>query len=75
MNKTILSFVEGKEVSLQYMKKNGDLRKATATFDINISEKGITLVYYDKEVQGFRSFRVENLISIKDGELTLLNKI
>lgn len=75
MNKTILSFVEGKEVNLQYMKKNGSLRKATATFDLNISEKGITLVYYDKEVQGLRSFRVENLISIQDGELTLLNKI
>lgn len=75
MKKTIISFVEGKEVSLQYMKKNGTLRKATAQFEIGMSGNGITIVYYDVEVQGYRSFRVKNLVSIRYGELTLLNNI
>lgn len=58
-------------VRFTYEKADGTLRKAIGTLkDINNLIKGTgkenykTFNYYDVEAKGFRSFKVENLISI-----------
>ena len=59
-------------VRFAYEKADGSLRKACGTlYDVAATVKGtgypndaITMRYYDVEADGWRSFKVENLIAI-----------
>ena len=63
--------LEAGKVNFTFKKKSGELRKATGTLKaelINYDFKGSTkdnfsvIAYWDLEAQGFRSFKIENLV-------------
>lgn len=54
-------------VSFSYRKVDGSIRKAVGTLDVKYERKGGesakgVFVYFDVEVSGFRSAKMENLI-------------
>lgn len=63
-----MKFVEGKETSLIYEKKDGTTRKANGK---DFAAKGATIAYYDLDVDDYRSFRTENIVSITHSSFTL----
>lgn len=57
-------------VTFTYEKKDGTLRKAKGTYKglpISTKSKGInfkSLVYFDVDLKAYRSFKIENLITV-----------